>query len=318
MLITNDAQQLTGRVVRLQSGFYTVDTDRGRLTAVLRGRLKRERQETGLATLGDFVRVELLERPGGEGGRVEAAIVEVFPRNSALARRAPGPQGAWAQDVIVANVDQLVPVFAMRQPEPSLRMLDRFLALAEIDELDSVVVFNKLDLGLSPELEQAIVVYERIGYPVLRTSAVTGEGVADLRLALANRLSAVVGPSGSGKSSLLNVLEPGLDLRVGAVSETVQKGRHTTRVRELHPLAGGGMVADTPGLREIGMWEVDPGELEWAFVEFRPYLNKCRFYDCTHVHEPGCAVRGALERGEISPQRHDSYVRQLAEGDDVV
>jgi ribosome biogenesis GTPase len=112
---------------------------------------------------------------------------------------------------------------------------------------------------------------------------------------------------------LLNAIEPGLGLRVEAVSDAVEKGRHTTRVRELHSLAGGGLVADTPGLREIGLWEVDPGELEWAFVEFRPFLHSCRFYDCTHVHEPGCAVRAAVADGAVSERRHDSYVRMLAD-----
>ncbi len=311
-----------GRVVRRQSGLYTVQSDRGRVVAVLRGRLKKERQEQGLAALGDFVELEVLDAAedgsplGGvedSAAAVEAVIVKVLPRKSALTRRAPGPKGVWAQDVIVANIDQLVPVFSAKKPAPKFRMLDRFLALAEIDELDSVIVMNKLDLGVPVELDEVLHVYEAIGYPVLRTSATTGEGIGKLSSHLAGRVSAVVGPSGVGKSSLLNAVEPGLSLSVGAVSTAVQKGRHTTRVRELYQLGHGGMVADTPGLREIGIWEVDPGELEWAFVEFRPNLNQCRFYDCTHTHEPGCAVMQAVAEGLVSRRRYESYVRLLEE-----
>jgi ribosome biogenesis GTPase len=305
-----NAQGSVGRVVRRQSGQYTVATDDGPVVAVLRGLLKRERQETGLVALGDFVRVSPLEA-GATERSLEAVIVEVLPRKSALARRAPGPRGIWAQDVIVANMDLLVPVFSAKRPEPRLRMLDRFLAIAEIDELDSAIVLNKTDLGVSEELSSALEEYKRVGYPLVYTSAVDGTGIDELRKLLENKVSAVVGPSGVGKSSLLNAIEPGLRLGVSEISDAVQKGRHTTRVRELLTLSCGALVADTPGLREIGLWEVDPGELEWAFVEFRPHLNQCKYYDCTHVHEPGCAVRAAVEQGEISERRHDSYVRML-------
>lgn len=302
---------LDGRVVRAQSGFFVVETDQGRITSVLRGRMRRERQVAGLAALGDLVRVEVLDRPAGTAGALEGAIVEVLPRESALVRRAPGPKGAWAQDVVVANIDLLVPVFATQHPEPRLRMLDRFLALAEIDHVHSTIVLNKVDLGIPASVAAAMEEYERIGYPVIRTSTKTGAGIESLREALAGRISAVVGPSGVGKSSLLNAVEPGLGQAVGKVSEAIHKGRHTTRVAELLPLSGGGLVADTPGLREIGLWEVDPGELEFAFVEFQDFLQDCRFYDCTHTHEPGCAVRAAVESGSVSPDRYESYVRML-------
>jgi ribosome biogenesis GTPase len=302
-----------GRVVRTQSGFHFVDTPRGMLTAVLRGKLKKERQETGLVALGDVVRCRMLDEGDVGSGAVEAVIDEILPRQRALSRRAPGPKGAWAQDIIVANLDQLVPVLAVAHPAPNWRMLDRFLALAEMDEIDSTIVLNKADLPADDSVEAAAAVYTGIGYPVLRVSAKTGEGIGELAAALTGRISAVVGPSGVGKSSLLNAVEPGLGLAVGAVSEAVNKGRHTTRVGALLPLAGGGSVADTPGLREIGLWDVDPGELEWAFVEFRAHLNLCKYHNCTHLHEPNCAVRRAVEAGDITVDRYESYARLLAD-----
>ncbi len=298
-----------GRVVRAQSGFYQIAGDDGEVTATVRGRLKKDRQESDLVALGDFVRYEPAPTAGGL-----ATVVEVLPRVSVLARRAPGPRGIWARDVIVANIDQLVAVFATREPAPHFGMLDRLLALAEMDELQAVIVLNKLDLGVEPSDAATVATYEAMGYPVLQTSAHSGAGVDSLRDVLANRVSAVVGPSGVGKSALLNAVEPGLGLRVGAVSGAVHKGRHTTRVGQLHRLSNGGLVADTPGLREIGLWDVDPGELEWAFVDFRPYLRQCRFANCSHTEEPECAVRAAVERGEIARRRYQSYRRMLEDG----
>ncbi len=299
----------TGRVIRAQSGFYWVAGEEGVVRATVRGRLKKERQDAEIVALGDLVRYEPLPDAVGHA----ATIVEVLPRLSALTRRAPGPRGIWARDVIVANIDCMVAVLAARDPAPHFGVLDRLLALAEMDGLEAVVVLNKIDLGVDTRVGASLAIYEGMGYPVLRTSALTGEGVAGLSAALAERVSAVVGPSGVGKSALLNAVEPGLGLRVGAVSQAVHKGRHTTRVGQLHRLSNGGLVADTPGLREIGMWDVDPGELEWAFVDFRPYLRQCRFADCHHIREPDCAVRAAVERGEIARARYASYLRMLEE-----
>ncbi|MFQ5460612.1 MAG: ribosome small subunit-dependent GTPase A [Anaerolineae bacterium] len=294
-------------MVRAQSGFYDVETPAGIVRAVLRGVLKKERREEGLVALGDVVRLEAVA--AGEGAR--AVIVEILPRRSAMIRRAPGPRGAWAQDVIVSNIDQLIPVVAPREPPPHYHLLDRFLALAELDELESLVVLNKVDLGIGAEVADRMTTYEAAGYTVLHTSAKEGEGIDRLTEVLRDKVSALVGPSGVGKTSLLNAVEPGLARRVGRVSQAHHHGRHTTRVGELHTLAFGGRVADTPGLRELDLHDPDPGELEWAFAEFRRHLHKCRFYDCTHVHEPGCAVRAAVADGSISPERHASYVRLL-------
>lgn len=304
-----------GRVMRTQSGFLTVELEDGSsVTAVLRGKLKQARSSTGLAALGDQVRIERLVQPEGEVGQIDAVVTEILPRHGALVRRAPGPRGVWLQDVLVANVDQLVIVLAAAEPAPHVRLIDRFLALAETDHLESVIVLNKAELGLTADIVAAMERYRRISYRVIETSVYAGLGISALKDELAGKTSAVVGPSGVGKSSLLNAVAPGLSRRVGAVSQAVSKGRHTTRVAEMLALPGGGLVADTPGIREMGLWDVDPGELDYAFKEFRPFLGACRFGDCTHRGEPACAIRQAVADGAISAERYESYAK-LLEGD---
>jgi ribosome biogenesis GTPase len=288
-------------VVRAQSGFFTVLTGNGEATARLRGRLKRRRQSADIAVIGDVVEID-----------DEGVIGKVEPRRTKFSRRQPGPSGAWKEDVLVANVDKVLVVFACAKPEPELRMLDRFLVVAEANEVDAVVVANKIDLCEDP---QALFgTYERARYPVHYVAAKQGRGLDELRELLRDKLSVVIGPSGVGKSTLLNSIQPGLRLQTGEVSGQLDKGRHTTVVAELHRVDGG-WVADTPGLRELGLWEIDRSELDWCFREFRPYLGKCRFDDCAHVHEPDCAVRAAVEKGEIAESRYESYVR-LYEGEE--
>jgi ribosome biogenesis GTPase / thiamine phosphate phosphatase len=296
---------LRGTVVRARSGFFTVLTPEGEVTARLRGRLKKERQSADIAVIGDVVEVE----PGDEG---EGSIVAVDERRTKLSRRQPGPRGKWKEDVIVANADQALVVFACAKPEPELRMLDRFLVVAEHDGIDAVVIANKVDLCGDEQAKRIFGVYERVGYPVHYVAAKPGVGVEELRDLLRGKLSVVVGPSGAGKSTLLNAVRPGLQLRTGEVSETTDKGRHTTVVAELLPVDDEGWVADTPGLRELALWEIPQDELAWCFPEFRDKIGKCRFDDCSHVHEPECAIRSAVDAGEIDPGRHESYVRMLA------
>lgn len=288
-------------VVRAQSGFFTVLTDNGEVTARLRGRLKKRRQSADIAVIGDVVEID-----------DEGEIIAVEPRRSKFSRRQPGPSGAWKEDVLVANVDQVLVMFACANPAPELRMLDRFLVVAEANEVDAVVIANKVDLCDDPQALFGI--YERAGYPVHYIAAKQGRGLDELRELLRDKLSVVIGPSGVGKSTLLNAIQPGLRLQTGEVSGQLDKGRHTTVVAELHRVDGG-WVADTPGLRELGLWEIDRGELAWCFREFRPYLGKCRFDDCAHVHEPDCAVRAAVDAGEIARTRYESYVR-LYEGEE--
>ncbi|MGE0539289.1 MAG: ribosome small subunit-dependent GTPase A [Dehalococcoidia bacterium] len=269
---------------------------------------KGKRGESGLPVVGDRVVFE----PVNVG---EGVIASLLPRESKFSRRAAGGRGTWREQVLAANIDQVVIVFAAAEPEPNPRALDRFLVVAEYNELDVLIIANKVDLTGIEGARETFGVYERAGYPVWYTSAREGRGIDGLREAIAGRVSLVAGPSGVGKSSLLNTLMPGLDLKTGEISQAMNKGRHTTVVGMLLDLPGpeNGFIADTPGLREIGPWDVPPEDLDYCFVEFRPYLGQCRFADCLHRTEAGCAVRPAVGTGGIDPARYDSYLRLVAE-----
>jgi len=217
---------------------------------------------------------------------------------------------------MVANLDQVLVVFACADPMPHLRMLDRFLVAAEHNEVEAAVVANKVDLVGMAAAREIFSGYEAIGYPVLYASAREGIGVEGLADRLAGRISVVTGPSGVGKSTLLNAIQPGLRIETAEVSESLHKGKHTTTSAELHPLvAGGGAVADTPGLRELGLWQIPDEALAWCFPEMREHLGGCGFNDCRHLGEPRCAIRAAVASGGVSEARYESYRRLLLNED---
>ncbi len=286
----------------MQSGFITVETaEAGPVVCRVRGRLKKHRFEGDILATGDRVSIMLL--PDGTG-----MIEEIEPRERALVRMAPTPRGEYRQ-ILLANVDQLVLVFACARPEPRLRMLDRFLVICEKQGIPPLIVANKVDLVGQAAAEAIFGGYPGLGYPVIYTSVKTGQGVDELRHHLAGRLSGLAGPSGVGKSSLLNTIQPNLGLAVRAVSEATAKGKHTTVVRELFPLNEGGFVADLPGLKSLALWDTEPEELDGYFPELRSLVADCQFSDCTHRTEPGCAVRRAVKEGRVSPARYESYLR---------
>jgi ribosome biogenesis GTPase len=264
-------------------------------------------QEDPLA-VGDEVR--FIDAGNGAG-----LVVEVLPRRNRLARRAatPDPSRHKFEHVIGANIDQVVAVFAAARPNPKWNLLDRYLAAAESLDLPILICITKLDLVPDDDdnLTATLHEYHRIGYRMVLTSAFTGEGLNELQEALRGRLSVLVGKSGVGKTALLNAIEPGLGLRVGAVGKgQVGKGKHTTTQVEMVPLRIGGKVVDTPGVREFGLWDVAEDDLALFFPEMRPFVGKCRFgLDCQHDEEPGCAIRKAVMTGKIDPRRYQSYMQ---------
>lgn len=292
---------VSGRVVRLQSGFYTVQTAQGRIICHLRGRLKKGHADGDFITVGDRVQVEM--HPDGDG-----SIEQIEKRETALVRLAPTARGVYRQ-LLAANLDQVVLVFACANPEPHLRMLDRFLVICEKQGIPPVIVVNKIDLVGKRIAVEMFGEYERIGYPVIYTSVKEQKGLPKLRERLVGHCSGLAGPSGVGKSSLLNAIQPELGLAVREVSEAFNKGRHTTTVREMYALNEGGFVIDLPGLRQLSLWDTEPEELDGYFPEIRDLVRYCQFNDCTHLDEPGCAVQRAVEEGKVSEARFESYLR---------
>jgi ribosome biogenesis GTPase len=293
---------LAGLIVKAQSGFSTVETEEGLVICQLRGKLKQGKALGDIAALGDRVRIRVLTDGSG-------VIDEVEPRKRSIVRRDPRPQGVY-QQVLLANPDQAVFVFACTQPDPKLRMLDRFLVIAEKQRLPALIVANKIDLINKPE--EIFGFYEPLGYPVVYTSAYSGEGMDEFKTRLGGKISVMAGPSGAGKSSLLNAIQPGLGLAVNEISAAMNKGKHTTVVRQLFRLEGGGYLADTPGWKSLALWDTEPEEIDAYFPELAPLVAECQFSDCSHQHEPGCAVLAALKAGEINPERYESYLRLRA------
>lgn len=336
----NEPEILTGMVLNGAHGIYDVHTEDGVVRCTLRGKLKKafaqsqavhavgkarprfdkllsqpkkraeKREEAGQATptrlsVGDYVKIRRLDNTTG-------MIEEILPRQSELSRRdSSSTDKKIMQQTLLANLDQAVLVFATAQPNPHFAMLDRYLAICESARIQPVVCLNKADLPHEEYVEQSAHLYAHLGYRVIWSSAVSGEGIEELRDLLRTHMTLFTGPSGVGKSSLVNALEPGMALRTGLVSSATGKGKHTTTGSQLYPLTGGGWLADSAGIRALATWNITEDELPTCFVEFRPYLGECAFSDCTHVDEEGCMILQAINDGLIDEHRHKSYVSLL-------
>jgi ribosome biogenesis GTPase len=342
VLTAESTTSVDGLVVRTEAGHHRVLLDDRTVVCRAPKRLLtgagQDRRTTTAVVIGDRVRVRLLNDGTG-------LIEEILPRANELVRGAAG--GSRYLDVIAANLDLLVAVHSFKEPDFNPARLDRYLVMAEAAEIQALVCLNKLDLIDAEEAGRLAEPYRAAGYPVILTCAPSCQGVDELRDAVIGKVSALVGPSGVGKSSLLNDIQPGLRLRTGHVSEATGKGRHITTTAELlalstspqwapgaetsgtprvwypptdaNPRSNGGWIADTPGLRELAIRDVEPEDAAWLFPEFRPYVALCRFSNCTHREEPGCAIRREVEQGSIgnpqgiAPIRYRSYLRIFTE-----
>ena len=337
----DDPETLTGVVLNGAHGIYDVHTDNGILRCTLRGKLKKafaqaqsaksvgkvrprydkmlttprsqrmERREASAAVIpvrlsvGDYVKLRQLDTKTG-------MIEEIMPRQSVLSRKdAASKDNRPIEQTMLANLDQVILVFATTQPEPHFGMLDRYLAICESAEIHPLICINKVDLPHDKRVEEEAALYSGLGYTVIWTSPKTGEGIDTLHCLLKEHTSLFTGPSGVGKSSLVNALEPGMAIKTGLISDATGKGRHTTTGSQLYPLSCGGWLADSAGIRALATWNIPPEDLARCFVEFRPYLGECIYSDCIHIEEEGCAIRQALEDGIISERRYTSYVRMM-------
>jgi ribosome biogenesis GTPase / thiamine phosphate phosphatase len=340
-LISNNPEMLTGMVLNGAHGIYDVHTDNGILRCTLRGKLKKafthSQSEKSLTkprprydklfqqpkekrvekrevvaqavsprlSVGDHVKLRRLDATTG-------MIEEILPRHSELSRRDSGSsEGKVLQQTLLANLDQVVLVFSTAQPDPHFAMLDRYLAICEAAEVHPVICLNKADLPHSSTVERYAELYNQLGYQVIWTSTFLDQGIDTLRNLLKEHMTLFTGPSGVGKSSLVNAIEPDMAIKTGLVSSVTGKGKHTTTGSQLYPLSGGGWLADSAGIRALAAWNIPPEELAANFVEFRPYLGECFYSDCVHVDEEGCAILQAMEQGVVDEGRHKSYVRLL-------
>ena len=302
-----------GLIVKEQSGFYWVEaTDGNTYMCELRGKLKEAAQSSDIAAIGD--RVSIAARRD-EGTGVLTGVVEALsPRKSVLSRavRTTGKRGAGQaerEQVIIANADRALFVVAAAQPPPDLELLDRLLVAGEKSRIrDLYIVVNKIDLPEAASIQGQFAPYERMGYRVLRSSALRGDGIDGLRSILDEGISVFTGPSGVGKTSLLNRIQPGLGRQVKSVGRVSEEGVHTTRDSALIRLDSGGYLADTPGIRSINVWDIEPDELDAYFVDIQPYVLDCKFGNCTHTAEPDCGVRKAVRAGKVAGWRYRHYL----------
>jgi len=292
---------MTGKVIRKRGRLFTVLCEGREYDCEVFKKVRTDQQASPVA-VGDVVDFEFTD-PG------PGAIANVHERHTWFSRPKAGLPGDVFEQVIASNLDQMVIVASVAHPKFKQYLIDRFTVAAAKGGLEVAIAVNKIDLDHKVDLEYLQRLYASIGMTLLPVSAKTGSGIAELRALLQDRESILVGHSGVGKSSLLNAVQPGLRLRTQQVSESTNKGTHTTTTVELYPLAGGGYVADTPGLRVLGLWDLDRQELQSCFPELEKYFGKCKFNSCAHIHEPQCAVKQAVEDGEVFQERYESYRR---------
>ncbi|MCS6816076.1 MAG: ribosome small subunit-dependent GTPase A [Blastocatellia bacterium] len=296
-----------GKVLKAIRGHYWVETPEGLYHCYARESVVRKAGGINPIVVGDDVTLEVTDEAKKEG-----VITELHPRRTKLSRRVSTGTKELEQ-VVAANVDHLVIVSSVADPPFRPGLIDRYLVAAAKGALHPIICVNKVDLEGVESLRDILDMYRDLGYPVVLTSAKTGQGIEELRDRLRDKTSVFAGHSGVGKSSLLRVLVPGIHVKIGEVNPRTGRGRHTTTAAELVRLPDGGYVIDTPGIRQFSLWDLSEEDVRKFFVEIARYGNGCRFADCSHVVEPGCSVRAALEDGRIHPRRYESFLRLLQE-----
>ena len=285
---------MQGKIIKGIAGFYYVHVvESGVYECKAKGVFRKEKIKP---LVGDNVRIEILDEENKTGN-----IVEIFPRKNELIRPA------------VANIDQALVVFAVTKPTPHFNLLDRFLVMMERKEIPVVLCFNKKDIATSSEIAELEAIYEKCGYPIVFTSALEQENIEEIRRLLLKKTTAIAGPSGVGKSSLINLLQNQVQMETGTISRKIERGKHTTRHSELIAVDADSYIMDTPGFSSLYVNDFEKEELKYYFREFASYEGQCRFQGCDHVHEPGCAVKEALEEGKIHPIRYKNYLEMYTE-----
>ena len=300
-------QQFSGIVVRATGSWYEVFAAGQRLECRIRGRLRLKGvRSTNPVVVGDLVH-------GVTDEQGNHLIVDIEPRRNYVIRRASNL--SKESHIIAANIDHALLLVTLRQPETALEFVDRFLVTCEAYKIPVTILLSKADLQAAEAIAAFRAIYEPIGYRVVTVSTETGEGVDVVRELLHGATTLLSGNSGVGKSTLVRAIDPTLDIRTGDISESHHKGRHTTTFSTMYPLRDGGFVIDTPGIKGFGLLDIDNDELWHYFPEMMHFGQACRFYNCTHIHEPGCAVVAAIEAGEMAEQRYESYLKMMDDDD---